>query len=84
MTPMAPGTFSRGNSSRMMPNESGNTPPPTPWMTRATIMTEIDPASAASSDPIASAATAMTSSRAFPCMSPSRPMIGVKIDAESR
>ena len=39
MPPIAPATRSRGNSSRMMPNASGKTAPPTPWSTRAAIMT---------------------------------------------
>ncbi len=35
--PIPPATFSRGNSSRMIPNASGKIPPATPWITRATI-----------------------------------------------
>ena len=35
-----------GNSSRMIPNASGKIAPPAPWMTRATIITPIDVASA--------------------------------------
>ena len=84
MTPTAPATFSRGNSSRMMPKASGITPPPTPWMARAMIITEIDVASAARIDPMASTASTMTSTRTLPIMSPTRPRIGVKTDAESR
>ena len=84
ITPTAPATFSAGNSSRMMPKDSGRTPPPMPWITRATIMTPIEPARAASTDPTASATSAATSIRSLPHMSPSRPMIGVKIDADSR
>ncbi len=41
-------------------------------------------ASAASSEPTASAAIVMTRISVLPTMSPRRPMIGVKIDAESR
>ena len=84
ITPTAPGTFSRGNSSRMMPNDSGSTPPPTPWMTRATIMIDSDGATAASSEPTASATRAATNIRFLPIMSPSRPTIGVQIEADSR
>ncbi len=51
MPPIAPATRSRGNSSRMMPNASGKTAPPTPWITRATIMTPTSSSSAATSEP---------------------------------
>ena len=82
--PMAEATFSRGNSSRMMPKVSGRTPPPMPWITRAAISTPIVPATAASSEPTASAPSAKTSIRSLPTLSPTRPMIGVKIDADTR
>ena len=36
--PMPPTTRSLGNSSRMMPKESGKTAPPAPWMIRPTSM----------------------------------------------
>ena len=68
----------------MIPNATGSMPPPAPWMTRATIMTPIDGAIAASSDPAASAPSAMTKTRSLPIMSPTRPRIGVQIDADSR
>ncbi len=55
-----------------------------PWITRATIMMTIEPVSAASTDPTVRATSAATSIRSLPYMSPSRPMIGVKIDADSR
>ena len=84
IAPTAPATFSRGNSSRMIPNASGSTPPPTPWTTRATIITVRLVASAASRQPSASALSARTNIRFLPVMSPSRPRIGVKIDADSR
>ena len=42
--PDAPGTRSRGNSSRMIPKQSGKMPPPTPCMTRpATTIRECRP-----------------------------------------
>ena len=41
-------------------------------------------ASAAISEPTASVASATTSIRSLPTLSPTRPMIGVKTDAESR
>lgn len=59
----------------MMPKDSGITPPPIPWMTRATIMTVTS---------VVTPARAATSSRSLPTVSPLRPMIGVKIDADSR
>ncbi len=51
--PMLPATFSRGNSSRMIPNASGKIPPPAPCTTRAMISTGSEPASAATSVPTA-------------------------------
>ena len=84
MAPTAPLIFSGGNSSRMMPKVSGSTPPPTPWITRAMIITVTFVASAASSEPAARAPSVTTKTRSLPMMSPTRPMIGVKIDADSR
>ncbi len=82
--PTAPATLALGNSSRTMPNASGTTPPPMPWITRAMIMTVTFVATAASRLPAASATKVRTKIRSLPTMSPMRPMIGVKIDAESR
>ena len=82
--PTAPVTFPAGNSSRMIPNATGIIPPPIPWITRATIMTPIDDATAASSEPAASAISVATKTRSLPIMSPTRPRIGVAIDAASR
>ena len=82
--PTAPVTLSAGNSSRMIPNAAGSIPPASPWITRAAIITPIDEASAASSDPAASAASDATKTRSLPYMSPTRPRIGVAIDADSR
>ncbi len=84
MIPTAPATLSCGNSSRMMPKDTGRTPPPTPWITRATMSTSTLVATAASKEPSASASMEMTKIRFLPAMSPSRPMIGVKIEADSR
>lgn len=77
-------TRAAGNSSRMMPNDSGKTAPPMPCTTRAMMRTPMFGAMAASRQPRASAASATTSIRSLPTMSPTRPRIGVKIDAESR
>ena len=82
--PTAPATLSRGNSSRMIPKVPGSTPPPTPWMARAAISTPMVGARAASSEPMVRAPSATTSIRSLPTLSPMRPMIGVKTEAESR
>jgi hypothetical protein len=84
MAPIAPDIFSRGNSSRMMPKASGSAPPPMPWMARAMIITITLVASAASSEPAASAPSVTTKTRFLQTTSPIRPMIGVKTDADSR
>ena len=68
----------------MIPNATGTIPPPMPWITRATIMTPIEGATAASSEPAASAISVATKTRFLPVMSPIRPRIGVMIDADSR
>src|SRR3984957_15523699 len=82
--PTAPATFSRGNSSRMIPNPSGSVPPPSPWIARATIITPRLGATAASTDPTARPASAATKTHFLPIMSPSRPRIGVMTEADSR
>ena len=84
MRPIDPATFSRGNSSRMMPNASGKMPPPIPWMTRAAMSTPIDEAIAASSVPTARTTRTMSSTRSLPNMSPRRPTMGVATEADSR
>ena len=77
-------TRAAGNSSRMMPNESGKTAPPMPLDHPGEISTPMFGATAASRQPRASATREPTSIRSLPTMSPIRPRIGVKIDAESR
>ena len=66
-------TLSRGNSSRMIPNASGKIAPPAPWSTPADDHHRDRVASAATSVPPASTASAMTSMRSLPNMSPRRP-----------
>ena len=83
-SPMAPATFSRGNSSRMIPNASGSTPPPAPWIRRATISSPIECATAPSPVPTPSATRVTTNIRSLPYTSPMRPRMGVKTDADSR
>ena len=68
----------------MIPNATGIIPPPAPWITRATIRTPMDGATAASSEPTARAMSVPTKTRSLPFMSPTRPRIGVMIDADSR
>lgn len=77
-------TSSAANSSRMMPKESGNSAPPMPWITRATMSMPIVGASAASRQPSVSATRTATRVRFLPMRSPTRPRIGVKMEAESR
>ena len=84
IVPTAPATRSAGNSSRMIPKAHGSMPPANPWITRATIITAIDDATAASSEPTASAISVATKTRFLPVMSPTRPRIGVMIEADSR
>jgi hypothetical protein len=83
-TPMLPATRSGGNSSRAIENESGKIPPATPWITRATISSASVLDTAASSVPAESTSSVYSSSRSLPYMSPSRPMIAVPTDADSR
>src|SRR5436853_581063 len=73
--PIAPGTRSLGNSSRMIEKASGKMPPPAPWMTRPKIISGRDEAIADISVPNASISSTSISRRSFPYMSPSRPMI---------
>ncbi len=81
---MLPATRSRGNSSRAIENASGKIPPATPWITRATISTGSEFDKAASSVPAARMISVHSSRRSLPYMSPSRPMIDVPTEAESR
>ena len=55
-----------------------------PCTARATIITVNDDATAASAEPAASAISVATKTFSLPSMSPTRPMIGVKMEAESR
>ena len=71
--PMLPATFSRGNSSRTIPNASGKMPPAMPCTARATISNASVCDSAASSVPAANRRASRPGSAALPYMSPSRP-----------
>ncbi len=84
ISPIAVATFSRGNSSRMIPNESGKIAPPMPWIARPAISSAIECESAQTSEPRPKTIRVTTSSRSLPNMSPSRPTIGVAIEAVSR
>ncbi len=81
---MLPLTSAGANSSRMMPNDRGNSAPPTPWITRARISTPMLGASAASRQPTATVSRTATRVRFLPIRSPTRPRIGVKTEADSR
>jgi len=81
-TPVA--TLAAGNSSRMIPKARGSTAPPMPWMARARINTVMEWATPARAEPAARASNVTTSIRSLPTMSPTRPRMGVKIDADSR
>ena len=58
--------FSGGNSSRMIPNESGKTAAPAPWMTRKTISEARLQAAAAPSDARPKMPSEITSIRFLP------------------
>jgi len=84
ISPMPPATSCGGNSSRMIPKDSGKMPPPTPWITRATISRARLCETAASSVPPAKATSVQTRTCSLPNMSPRRPTIAVATDADSR
>ena len=69
----------------MIPNESGKIAPPTPWIARPAISIpiECDSARDERAEPEHRRAD-QTSMRSLPNMSPSRPTIGVAIEAVSR
>ncbi len=74
---------SGGNSSRMIPNESGKTAPPTPWIARKKISEGRSQAAAAPSEARPKIAIAITSSLSLPYWSPSLPRIGVRTEEVS-
>ena len=76
------GDPSGGNSSRMIPNESGKMPPPAPWISRATISRPRLWETAASSVPPPKPASVQTRTCCLPNMSPRRPRSAVLTDAE--
>ena len=81
---MLPATFSRGNSSRTIPNASGKIPPPAPWITRAAIITGSDVDSPPRAVPPARTTSVQSRMRSLPYMSPRRPRIDVPTEADSR
>ncbi len=81
---MLPATWSAGNSSRMIEKAKGKMPPATPWITRAAISIGSEVETAASNVPSASTTSVQSNSRSLPYMSPSRPMIEVPTDADSK
>ena len=83
-SPIAMPSFSRGNSSRMIPKLSGKMAPLAPWIARATISTQMFQAQAAAIEPTRKTARLITSSRSLPYWSPSFPRSGVATEATSR
>ena len=84
MRPIEEATRSRGNSSRMIPKDSGKIAPPAPCTTRPRIRTPIDGATAQTSEPSPNTASEPSSSFSLPNMSPSRPSSGVQTQDVSR
>ncbi len=84
ITPIAPATFSEGNSSRMIPKASGKTAPPAPCTMRPASMMGNVVANALISVPNERATSTTTIIFSLPTMSPIRPRIGVAIAALSR
>ena len=82
--PMPVATRSRGNSSRMMPKQSGKMPPPRPWSTRPATMPPMEVATPERALPAAKMPSETTSIRRLPNMSPRRPKSGVATAAASR
>ena len=82
--PMLEPTFSRGNSSRMIPKQSGKMPPPAPCRTRPATTTSRLVPSAEMTEPATKMPSATTSRRRLPNMSPRRPKTGVHTAAASR
>ncbi len=64
--PIPSPTFSGGNSSRMIPNDSGNTAAPVPWMIRNAISDPRLQANAAPSEASPKIAIEITSRRSLP------------------
>ena len=83
ITPTPAATLVGGNSSRMIPKESGRTPRRRPG-SRPMMRTPIECARPATTEPSASAPSVASRTRSLPTMSPTRPMIGVAMDADNR
>ena len=73
-----------GNSSRRMPNANGTMAPASPWRIRAARSRPMVCATPASTVPAASTTRESIITRLRPNMSPSRPMIGVATDDDSK
>ncbi len=68
----------------MIPKASGKIPPAAPWMTRPTSITASVVEIAETNVPTARSTRTIIRSRAFPYMSPSRPIRGVAMEALRR
>jgi hypothetical protein len=84
ITPIPVGTRSGGNSSLMIPKESGKTAAASPCTARPAISIPIECDSAQMTEPNPNTTSEPTSIRSLPNMSPRRPTIGVATDAVSR
>ena len=84
MSPIPTVTFSRGNSSLMIPKLSGKIAPPAPCTARNAISDQMFHAKIAATQPTKNTARLITSSRSLPYWSPSLPSTGVATDATSR
>src|SRR3954447_18569371 len=77
-------TFSRGNSSKTIANESGKTAPPNPWIARKTISDQMFHAKIAATHPTKKMSRLTSRNRSLPYWSPSFPSTGVAIADTSR
>jgi hypothetical protein len=84
ISPIATPTFSRGNSSLMIPKLRGKTAPPAPDSARKAISAQMFHASAQPMQPSAKIESEITSRRSLPCWSPSFPSSGVATEATRR
>src|SRR5205823_460648 len=82
--PIPTPTFSGGNSSRMIANDSGNTAAPAPAIARNAISDQMFHAAALPTQPARKITSESASIRSLPYWSPSLPRIGVATDATSR
>src|SRR5438067_8166930 len=83
-SPIPTPTFSGGNSSRMIANESGKTAAPAPATARKAMRDQMFQAAAQPMHPARKIVSEIVSRRSLPYWSPSLPRIGVATDATRR